>query len=167
MSNQPEVQNNGQSGSSTSNQIQPGNVNQGPTTNQIPNNQGMAQPQLNTRVQLSNNAINILNANEAARKEAEKESQFFRLNIGEETIINVNPDRTTNFKAKTSDGRLVTQFRYFFYDLGTNSEKQWDVFHNTSKDIDDRVRQGICTMKVKAVPNSKGNVKYEIHDLNS
>lgn len=131
-------------------------------------NQG---PKLNTPVAekkpLSPKAQQILEQNEAARKDAEKESQFFKLNIGEETIITVNPEKTANFKTKTQDGRLVTQFRYFFYDMLSDRDKQWDVFHNISDDIDQRIKQGIFTMKVKCLANTKGNPKYEIHDLNA
>lgn len=155
MSNVPaEEVSNPQSGQTTSNNTE---VKQG--------------PQLNTPVvekkALSPKAQAILEQNEAVRKEAEKESQFFKLEIGEESIVTINPEKTTNFKTKTQDGRLVTQFRYFFYDMLSDRDKQWDVFHNTSNDIDSRIKQGILTMKVKCVANTKGNPKYEIHDLNS
>lgn len=130
-------------------------------------------PVSGNRTKLSAEALDRMNENEKARKEAEKTSKFFKLEIGEETIVSILPEKSLTFKSETRDHQLVDKFRYYLYDRNVpDVEKVFDCYWKMSEAIDNEIRRLAeldrpFEMKIKCVPriNDKTKPAYVIESL--
>jgi hypothetical protein len=102
---------------------------------------------------------------EAARQNLERntelwraESQYVKLEDGEERVLQFNPERI-----KQVEGQYGVRIQYLLIDpnYADKGEKKFEAGKQTSRDIDTQLRQGIRLLKIKRL--GKGtDTKYSV-----
>ena len=108
-----------------------------------------------------------------AKEEQKIFGKFFQLDIGEEAIVTIDPNRIDTFKTKTKSGDLSDQFRFYLIDIRAQDRtKTFDCYANTADQILNKMDEmdgngnPKHTMKIKCVANQTGGRKYQIEDAN-